>query len=222
MADCAAESGVFSGFPIRTIPYEVPKDPWQQQNRQSARESLGLPADAEIVLFGADTISTPRKGGDLLLAALREHKEASPAFPGNLLLLSFGRGVISGLENLQIPYRALGMISDQGHLASLYAAADVFVAPSREDNLPNVVLESLASGTPVVAFRIGGMPDMIEDGRTGKLAEPFSPASLRDAISEVLSWREDRTLACRESVSVRFSPHQQGSAVLGLYEELLS
>ena len=56
-------------------------------------------------------------------------------------------------------------------MANAYAAADVFVTPAQQDNLPNTVLESLACGTPVVAFNIGGMPDMISHLENGYLAK---------------------------------------------------
>jgi glycosyltransferase involved in cell wall biosynthesis len=56
----------------------------------------------------------------------------------------------------------------------VYSAADVFLAPSLEDNLPNTVLEALTCGTPCVAFNIGGMPDLIQHQKNGYLAEPFN------------------------------------------------
>lgn len=75
-------------------------------------------------------------------------------------------------DQLDIPVNYLGRISDN-MLTSVYSAADMFVAPSLQDNLPNTVMEALACGTPSVAFDIGGMSDMIVHRENGYLAKPF-------------------------------------------------
>jgi glycosyltransferase involved in cell wall biosynthesis len=84
------------------------------------------------------------------------------------------------------PIHYTGRILDDLRLRLLYAAADVFVIPSRQDNLPNTGLEAHACGIPVVAFRTGGLVDIVADRVTGALAEPFVPASLAAAIRWVL------------------------------------
>jgi glycosyltransferase involved in cell wall biosynthesis len=75
-----------------------------------------------------------------------------------------------------------GFVEDESQMAELYSIADLFVIPSLEDNLPNTVIESLLCGTPVVGFKTGGIPDMIENGINGALAEEKTAAALRDAI----------------------------------------
>lgn len=224
MEDCVSESGIFPDRWIRRIPYEIPSIPWQEADRQHARAELGLPADARIVLFGADSLSYSRKGGDLLVEALAGIGTASPGVAGELMIVSFGGGAVVKLEGMPFSYQAFGRISDERRLAALYAAANVFVAPSREDNLPNVVLESLASGTPVVAFDIGGMPDMITDGHNGRLVPPFCVEKLREAILEVIRWPADEGMVrlCRDSVSERFHPDRQCREMITLYNEFLS
>jgi glycosyltransferase involved in cell wall biosynthesis len=86
--------------------------------------------------------------------------------------------------------RAIGTLSDEISLATLYAAADVMVVPSRQDNLPNTVVESLACGTPVVGFNIGGMSDMVSHKEHGYLVRPFDEIDLADGINWVLSDEE--------------------------------
>jgi glycosyltransferase involved in cell wall biosynthesis len=81
----------------------------------------------------------------------------------------------------------LGTMSDDISLALAYSAADVLVAPSRQENLSNAVMESLACGTPVVAFHIGGMPDMITHEENGYLAKPFDTSDLARGLAWVLA-----------------------------------
>jgi len=68
-----------------------------------------------------------------------------------------------------LPIHSLGYVNSDDQLSDIYSAADIFVLPSLEDNLPNTMLESMSCGTPVVAFDVGGMKDLIRDDVTGKL-----------------------------------------------------
>ena len=105
----------------------------------------------------------------------------------------------------------------------LYSAADVFVAPSRMENLANTVLESLACGTPVVAFDIGGMPDAIDHQVNGYLARPFDTADLARGIAWVLDHPDIASVreAARAKIVSGFSLDQEIDAYLRIYEELL-
>ncbi len=80
----------------------------------------------------------------------------------------------------------MGHLHDEISLALLYSAVDVFVAPSRQDNLPNTVVEAIACGTPTVAFKIGGMPDLIQHQVSGYLALPDDVKDLARGIEWVL------------------------------------
>ncbi len=80
-----------------------------------------------------------------------------------------------------------GKITSQERIVECYNAADLFVAPSLQDNLPNTVIESTCCGTPVVAFDVGGMPDMIDHLEDGYLAKLKSPEDLAKGINTLLS-----------------------------------
>ena len=71
-------------------------------------------------------------------------------------------------------------------LALAYSAADVFVAPSVQENLANTVVEALSCATPCVAFNIGGMPDMITHKENGYLAKPFETDDLAEGIKWII------------------------------------
>jgi glycosyltransferase involved in cell wall biosynthesis len=92
------------------------------------------------------------------------------------------------------------VIQDARLMALLYAAADALVVPSEQDNLPNAVMEALACGTPTAAFRIGGIPDMVEHTVTGYLAPPFDARALADGIAWLI---DDRDRAQQLSAEAR-------------------
>ena len=109
-------------------------------------------------------------------------------------------------------------------MARLLATADAFIAPSRQDNLPNTVLEATACGLPSVAFRIGGMPDMIEHEVTGYLARPFDVHDLAKGLAWVLSDRARlRSLkeAARRKAEHEFGSDRQAERMLAIYEEAM-
>ncbi|WDN89043.1 hypothetical protein BuS5_02011 [Desulfosarcina sp. BuS5] len=102
-------------------------------------------------------------------------------------MIVFGDREPENPTDFGLPVHYLGCLHDDIGIALLYAAADVMVAPSRQDNLPNTVIESLACGTPVIAFDICGMPDMIDHKLNGYLAKPFNTSALASGINWVLS-----------------------------------
>ncbi len=152
-----------------------------------ARQKLGLPEKAKVLLFAAHHngwVADERKGGHVLAKALES--VVLPKFP-DLIVLAAGGGMIPNLRNV----RPLGFI-EQRDIPLYYTAADVFVAPSLADNLPYTVLEAMGCGTPVVASRVGGIPEEVDDGCTGRLFTVGSPEDLGAAIISVL---EDADLA---------------------------
>lgn len=145
-----------------------------------ARKLLGLPEDKKILLFLAHHkgwILDEHKGADVLAQALTEI--VLPKFP-DLMVLAVGGGMIPNIPNV----RGLGFIG-QEHLPKYYSAADVFVAPSLVDNLPYTILEAMGCEAPVVASRVGGIPEEVEDGKTGLLFTPGLPGKRNDSWQEL-------------------------------------
>jgi glycosyltransferase involved in cell wall biosynthesis len=140
----------------------------------------------------------------------------------NIELVVFGSARPQNLPDFGFPTRYLGKLHDDISLAALYAAADVFIAPSLQDNLPNTILESLACGTPCIAFKVGGIPDLIEHQKNGYLAEPFAVEDLTKGITWVLADRE-RYLAlaefARQKIEREFPIELQVKRYLSLYQE---
>lgn len=154
-------------------------------NKTTAREIWDLPINKKLILFGAmSAISDHKKGFDLLYEGL---KELASQWSDKAELIVFGASEPENPPDFGLPAHYLGRLHDDVSLSLLYAAADVMVVPSRQDNLPNTVVESLACGTPVVAFDIGGMPDMIDHQINGYLAKSFDVSDLAAGINWVLS-----------------------------------
>ena len=121
--------------------------------------------------------------------------------------------------DFSFPIHDTGRLHDDLSLRLLYAAADVFVIPSRQDNLPNTGLEAHACGTPVVAFRTGGLVDIVDERITGALAQPFDPASLAAALLWVLDDPQRRLQlgeAARRRAELLWDPRR----VAGMYADL--
>jgi glycosyltransferase involved in cell wall biosynthesis len=146
-----------------------------------ARAALELPDNAKVLTFVAHHsgwTADERKGGHVLAQALA--KIVIPRFP-KLIVLAVGGGMIPNLPNV----RPIGYVDPQS-LGRYYSAADVFVAPSLADNLPYTVLEAMGCEVPVVASRVGGIPEEVEDGITGKLFTPGSWEELGQVLISML------------------------------------
>jgi len=99
-------------------------------------------------------------------------------------LVCFGQGDPGDLGD--IPCHSLGWLGDESSLSLAYSAADVVALPSRMDNLPNTGVEAAACGRPVVTFGTGGIPDIVEDGKTGFLCPVEDSDALAESISRLL------------------------------------
>jgi glycosyltransferase involved in cell wall biosynthesis len=189
LADSAKRSSLFKNKTITVIPNGVDTTIYKPIEKRSARRILGLPETGRFILFGAmNSTSDFRKGFHLLLPALRALADADLSM--NTELLVFGGTIADNAIDCGFPVRSLGFFQDDVSLALLYSAADVFVAPSLQENLANTVMEAMACGTPCVAFRVGGMPDMIDHMGTGYLCEPHSVEDLTYGIRWVLEGEE--------------------------------
>ena len=115
----------------------------------------------------------------------------------------------------------MGIISDDLHLALLYNAADCFVAPSIQENLANTVLEALSCGTPVVAFDIGGMSDMIIHEKNGYLAKPFVLSDLLKGIRYCTDNNDKLNTDTIRHIIESFSEYKIGNDYNKLYNSIL-
>ncbi len=178
IASQARRSKILGRFDVVRIPTGVDIDVFQPRDKAIARDVLGLPPQGNIVLFGAASVSEYRKGFDLLFACLPELQAAGAK------LVALGAGGMTA-DSGEIIH--LGQISNARLLSYVYSAADLFVLPTRADNLPNVALEAMACGVPVVSFDVGGMSDIIKQGVTGLLAPSITQEALLKPILQLLA-----------------------------------
>lgn len=224
LARCARSSSLFQESRIEVISYGIDTEIYRPIDQPIARNLLKLPQDRKIILFSAfNTTKDPRKGFAQLEAALRLISQTSWGEHISLLVCGSSKPP-QGIE-LEVPIHFLGRLNDDISIALAYSAADLFVAPSMQDNLPNTVMESLACGTPCVAFKVGGMPDLIDHQVNGYLAKPFEVDDLAQGIIWILEKLKQETFlrqAAREKVEREFCLELQAKRYMALFEELLS
>ncbi|MBC1262425.1 glycosyltransferase [Synechococcus sp. BSF8S] len=226
LADCARRSALMGSWPVSVIPYPIDLATWAPLDQRQARGLLQLPPDQPLVLFGAmGGTADPRKGADLLLEALQILQSQVADTPlAKLELVVFGQSRPAQPPDLGFPIHYAGRLHDDISLRLLYAAADVMVVPSRQEAFGQTASEAHACGTPVVAFRTGGLVDIVDDRITGALAEPFDPASLAASIRWVLEDSQRRRqlgFAARERAERLWNPQRIAGQYAEVYQQAL-
>jgi glycosyltransferase involved in cell wall biosynthesis len=205
-------------FAVSVIPNGVNTDEFAPRDRAAARAVLGIPQESRVVLFVAYSVAPRRKGFALLSEALRGLTELP-----DLFLLSVGSGMLP--RDFPVPQLHLGNVTQNRFLSMAYSAADVYVIPSLQDNLPSTVLEAMACGTPVAGFDTGGVGEMVQPGRTGALSPVGDVSALAESIERLLNDPNRRTetaVHCRQRVHEAFSMDLYVRRYEALYEELTS
>jgi glycosyltransferase involved in cell wall biosynthesis len=224
LASCAKSSALMQNFPVKVIANGIDPQLYQPHNPLVARKIFNLPTDRKIVLFGAlNSTQDRRKGFSLLLSALEHLRSAEHA--SQIELVIFGASEPPQPINLGFKTHYVGQLSDDVALSLLYAAADVFVAPSVQDNLPNTVLEALFCGTPCATFNIGGMPDLIEHQKNGYLAKPGQTQDLARGINWILAdetRHQQLKINSRAKAIAHFHLEQQTQKYLRVFTDLHS
>jgi glycosyltransferase involved in cell wall biosynthesis len=222
LAKCAEASPLFQNRRVELIPNGLDTRQYRPLNRQFARAVLQLPQDKPLALFGAVAATQDqRKGFHLLQAALQDLSRSG--WHDRLELVVFGSTRPDQPPDFGLPVHYLGNFSDDLSLALIYAAADVFILPSTQENLANTVMESLACGTPCVAFNIGGNPDMIEHQHNGYLAKPYQTEDLAQGIAWVVENPARHQNLCqraRQKVEQEFTLEIQARRYRSLFTEL--
>jgi glycosyltransferase involved in cell wall biosynthesis len=218
MAGMAASSRLFAGLPCAVIPNAVDLACFHPRHRDAHRARLALAPTTALLLFVAASVSNPVKGMATLLAAIPQLQASCPVPLAAACIGSQPEGLPAGI-------RWLGRIDDPDQLAGLYAAADLLVVPSLIDNAPNVIAEAHACGLPVLASAVGGIPEMIEPGRTGALVPPADSAALAVAASAllpaVMAERPAWSARCRAAAEGRYASELVASRHLDLYRHAL-
>lgn len=220
LANCARESSLFGSKNIQVIANGLDLDLYKPIPKEWVRQILNLPEDKKkYILFGAmSATSDERKGFKQLQKALKLVKGK------DYHLLIFGSEGYDQI-NFGLPTTYMGRLNDDETLAMAYSAADVMVVPSLQDNLPNTAVEAVACGTPVVAFDVGGLVDIVDHRENGYLAKPYDPEDLAKGITWVLADTDRVEMLSKNSrkkALLDFDIKKASQAYINLYNEILN
>jgi len=221
LAERVKSSSLFSKSRIEVIPNGVDANWYSPGIRCQEKEKLGFPIDRHLILFGGkNSLHDHNKGFDLLFSALRALPDK---IRKNSDVVVFGDRKDWQFPDCDIKIHNLGIVTDEAFLVTIYRAADVLVLPSRQENLPNVLLEAMSCGTPCVAFDIGGVGEIIDNNVTGYVCKPYEIGEMSAAIASIVSdqtLKDDFSDQCRAKIMRDFALDIVTSRYLGLYSEL--
>lgn len=221
IASEARQSALTHGQTVVSIPNTYDHTVFRPGSKAEARRHHGLPATGHLLLFACQKVTNPRKGFAYLLDAL-----SSPTllhWQDNLTLVVVGELAVSVAAEVQFPVITKDYISDETEMALLYQAVDAFVTPSLEENLPNTLMEAMATGTPCVGFNVGGVPEMITHQETGYVARFCDAEDLARGIDYVLNVNHHDRLsaAAADKARAQWDVESVVRQHIELYESLL-
>lgn len=208
----------------KVIPNGINTKVFTQGDKEEARRKSGLPIDADILVFiSAHHIKDhPYKDYATLESAIQlveKHRKKNR----KIIFLAIGQ-VGTTYESGNAEFRFVPYLRNPEDLALLYQAADLYIHAARADTFPNSILEAMACGTPVIATGVGGIPEQIENGKSGIITRPSDPTDMAQAILHLLDDDQLRTAMgnyAATSAHTRFSLKQQVDSYLDWYNEIL-
>ena len=220
LKDCVGSSSLLQHHEVLSIHNPVDDSVFHPTERKEACARLGLDPGKQYILFGAATVKNVMKGYPYF-------KEAIEGLSGQLdkdkvEIILFGKTKGGEADSFQLNIRNIAFVDSIDTLVHLYGVAHLFVIPSLQDNLPNTILESMLCGTPVVGFRTGGIPEMIDHKENGYLADHKSSEDLARGMEWVLSSDSYTKLSdqTRKTAVRRYSKKESVGAHINLYRSM--
>lgn len=219
MVEMARRSSLAALWPSCVIPNPVDITIFSPRDRSMARRRWEMSPQATVLLFGAvGGANVVKKGWDLLAESVERLSHSG--LYHELEVWVFGSD--SPIEHIGgIPVRSTGFVADRQDMALLYSAADVLVVASRQESFSQTAAESIACGTPVACWSVGGLIDVVEPDLTGALAEPFVPEALAQAIHRALELRAMTRIKGPERAARRWSPQIVGARYAKAYDDAI-
>ncbi len=209
------KDSIFRNCRIEIIPNSIQTDIFCPKDKLSSRKKFNIDLNAKVV-FVLPSATSSVKGFNEFSKTLeylaKDHND--------YLILLAGHGT-NNFSVKDFAVKNLGYIDDKEKLAMAYSLADVTAVPSLEETFSNTTAESLSCGTPVVGFKVGGLPDMIQDGVNGYTVALGDCEALAEAIVRVLDG-PDLSVNCRRYAEENLTLELQGQRYKVLYEDLLS
>lgn len=213
LCDQAKHSALFVGQRVESVPNAIDTRVFCPKDRHEARLQAGLPAERRIILFVSQRVTDERKGSSYFIDAIDKLVEQHPEMKADTGVAILGGHSEEIASRLALPAYALGYVNDEKRIVSVYNAANVFVLPSLEDNLPNTIMEAMACGVPCVGFNVGGIPEEIDHRLNGYIAEYKNSADLAQGIHWVLD-EADGTSLSRAAVNKVLKNYSQRNVAL--------
>ena len=223
LQECVRASSLLQHCEVTTIHNPIDHDMFKPKVREEACARLGLDPSKKYILFGAATMKNVLKGFNYFLDAIGI-LAGDPQTCGDVEILLFGKTRGNELQSFPLSARNIAFVQSVHTIVDLYSVAHLFVIPSLQDNLPNTIIESMLSGTPVVGFRTGGIPEMIEHKVNGYLAPCKSSEELAEGMNWILDSEsyEELSSKTRQLALERFSSERSVEMHLELYNKLLN
>jgi len=211
LAEATQKSELLGNRSVQMIRYRVDLNVFHPRDKVEMRSLLNVPTDKKVYLIASQDLNDSRKGIDLVLPII-EH----PVMQDVVFLLAG-----SNFKGKQYPnVIALGGITDELLMSCVYNSADYFILSSREDNLPNTMLESIASGTPLIAFNIGDNKEVIEENNCGLICNEISTSSLLEGVQVSKSKSFDANALHQVAIDI-FEEKKVVHQYKAVYEKLL-
>jgi glycosyltransferase involved in cell wall biosynthesis len=218
------QSSLMQGRAISQIPNTLETDIFEPIDKQSAKEQAGFAKDKFVFLSGfMPSRKDMHKGTSYLIESLELLKTRLGVKADQIELVIFGNRNTEDMPDFPFKTSFLGKIDNDERLALCYAAADAFLIPSLEDNLPYTVMESLSCGTPVITFTTGGIPDMVKHEYNGYLAAYRSSENFTDGMEWIINHPDRLKLQqqARQGIMDHFSEEIVSKKHIDLYKQLL-
>jgi glycosyltransferase involved in cell wall biosynthesis len=217
---CVRASSLLKDAAVHTIHNPIDSSVFHPADREKACHSLGLDPGKRYILFGAATMKNFLKGYTYFLEAIR--LLSAEVDPDQVEIIMFGKIKGKNEDTFSLPTHNIDFVRSVDTLVELYSVAHLFVIPSLQDNLPSTIIESMFCGTPVVGFRTGGIPEMIDHKKDGYLANYKSTEDLAEGMKWILSVESYEKLSrdTRDSAMKRYSDKEAVSALVKLYNSL--
>ena len=217
LADEAGRSSLLKRIPVSVIPYGLDINTFFPMDKTVARKALGIEPDANVILFLANKVHVRRKGFHFLQSVLNDLNHVE-----KLTLITVGSGTVQAPRNIH--HIHLGKIESNRLLCLIYNSATVFVSTSVQDNLPNTIMESIACGTPVIAFNVGGIPEMVRDKITGVNIPKGDVQQLAREIESALADKDNLSnlsAKCRQIAVQEYDRNLQAQRYVNLYKSII-
>ena len=217
-----ARESMLNHFNIKYIPNGIDTEIYKPLNKIQCRNVLDIPQNKNVILLVAQNLTNYRKGGDILLNSINNLPES---LKKETILITMGESGEVFKDSIGMSILNLGYIGGDRLKAVAYNAADLFLFPTRAESFGLVLLESMACGTPMVSFNVGGVPDLVRHDVTGYLAKPEDAQDFCNGIIQLL---EDDTLRnqisqnCRAIALQEYPIELQAKRYIELYEEILA